>query len=544
MRRIFSLLFILACTQASLAQLSGPLSGTLGPGEFHVVDTISVELGDSLVLMPGTTFHFDGPYPFYIHGTLLAEGTESDSIIFTTDPEANPDRWRGLRFSRFGSSGSQLAYCTVENALTIGESPDSRGGGISCDYSSPTFTNCRIVNNQVMFYGGGLYCSHASPSFVNCIFSGNSARGEVIYGKGGGVCCSRASPSFTSCIIQGNEAGYSGAGVSCYWYSSPIFSNCTINRNATGNWGGGVYCAFYSSPVFENCTISDNAAGWGGGLLCDFDSSPAFINCLISGNSAQQWGGGVECNGTSPTFINCTISGNSTNYRGGGVVCSPGASPIISSTIIAFSIGEGILFSFSSESRIEYCDIFGNSGGDIAFDSDDPSHGPAGIGEVVTTNANGDSCDTYFNIFLDPMFVDTAAGDYHLLAGSPCIDAGDTELPLDPDSTIADIGTFYFHQLDADEVIEVLPMAFALHPNWPNPFNPITNIRYDVPQAGLVSVKVFNILGQEVATLAHGTIPAGSHIISWDASHLPSGIYFCILEARDFTQVQKLVLVK
>lgn len=98
--------------------------------------------------------------------------------------------------------------------------------------------------------------------------------------------------------------------------------------------------------------------------------------------------------------------------------------------------------------------------------------------------------------------------------------------------------------LEVERQPHVTPTAFALHQNWPNPFNPITNIRYDVPQTGPVSVKVFNILGQEVATLVHGTIPAGSHIISWDASHLPSGIYFCIFEARDVAQVQKLVLVK
>ncbi|MBM3324898.1 MAG: hypothetical protein FJY66_04450, partial [Calditrichaeota bacterium] len=99
MKPITPLLILLAMAQLGLAQLSGPLSGTLGPGTFHVVDTISVEAGDSLTLLPGTTFTFDGPFPFRIYGTLLAEGTETDSIIFTTDTSANPDRWRGLRFS-------------------------------------------------------------------------------------------------------------------------------------------------------------------------------------------------------------------------------------------------------------------------------------------------------------------------------------------------------------------------------------------------------------------------------------------------------------
>ncbi len=64
----------------------------------------------------------------------------------------------------------------------------------------------------------------------------------------------------------------------------------------------------------------------------------------------------------------------------------------------------------------------------------------------VTTNVNGDSCDAYFNIQENPLFADTAAGNYHLTEDSPCIDAGDPSSPLDPDGTIADIGAYYYNQ--------------------------------------------------------------------------------------------------
>ncbi len=124
------------------------------------------------------------------------------------------------------------------------------------------------------------------------------------------------------------------------------------------------------------------------------------------------------------------------------------SSATFNSTIIAFSGGAGIYFYNGASSQIEYSNIFDNSGGDIAFEDDNSSHGPPNIGTISTTNANGDSCDTYYNIFLDPMFVDGATGDYLLLEGSPCIDAGDPELPLNPDSTIADIGAFYYDQLE------------------------------------------------------------------------------------------------
>ena len=71
-----------------------------------------------------------------------------------------------------------------------------------------------------------------------------------------------------------------------------------------------------------------------------------------------------------------------------------------------------------------------------------------GLGIPAITNSNGDSCDIYYNIMnKDPLFVDPENGDFHLLQGSPCIDAGDPVSAYDPDNTIADIGAFYFDQL-------------------------------------------------------------------------------------------------
>jgi len=78
-------------------------------------------------------------------------------------------------------------------------------------------------------------------------------------------------------------------------------------------------------------------------------------------------------------------------------------------------------------------------------------------------NVNGDSCDQYFNIFLDPMFADTSTGDYHLTAGSPCIDVGDPASPQDPDSTIADMGVHYYQEPYL--IVTPLSGATSLTPN-------------------------------------------------------------------------------
>ncbi|MFH1010899.1 MAG: right-handed parallel beta-helix repeat-containing protein [bacterium] len=197
MKRAFIPLLLFTLMHASLAQLSGPLSGTLGPGTYHVIDTISVESTDTLQLMPGTTFTFDGGYPFQIYGTLLAEGTESDSIIFTTE-QSDMNRWRGLRFEGAGSSGSRLGYCLIERGYAIGASQGYRGGGICCwNYSSPTFTNCTIRDNWASD-GGGVSCYYSSsPEFMDCTISANLG-GEV----GGGVRCYESSPTFRGVHYQ------------------------------------------------------------------------------------------------------------------------------------------------------------------------------------------------------------------------------------------------------------------------------------------------------------------------------------------------------
>ena len=620
---------LLVFAQTSFSQLSGPLSGTLGPGEFHIVDTISVEQSDTLTLMPGTTFNFDGPYPFHIYGTLLAEGTESDSIVFTTDTLANPERWRGLRFVDSTSSGSVLSYCLIENGYASGESPYDCGGGIYCNQSSLIFSDCEISHNLAFLHGAGVYCqgNSCSPSFINCTINGNRKHGYEPHSGGGGIYCWSASPSFTDCIISGNRTNYgggiycyncganipsftnclisdnlsilnaggvysgnaspsftnciivnntayyyysNGGGVYCWGQSSPHFESCTIAGNYAAESGGGVRCGRNASPVFIDCEISENYAISGGGIDCyERGGTPTFINCTISNNEGIQ-GGGISCYLlASPNFVNCTINSNSSNYgaavscngiaspsflkctisnnvvinSGAGVYCFH-SSPRFNSTTIAFTDGDGIFFDSSAACRIEYCAIYGNSGEDIAFNDNDSTVGPQGVGQLDTTNANGDSCDVYFNIFLDPMFVDASEDDYHLMAGSPCIDAGDPELPFDPDSTIADIGAFYFNQVYAEEPGAVLPVEFTLHPNYPNPFNPTTSIRYDVAQTNRVTLTIYNLLGQHVTQLVDKQHQPGSYIISWNAIGQPSGLYFCRMEALGFIQTRKLVLLK
>ena len=88
------------------------------------------------------------------------------------------------------------------------------------------------------------------------------------------------------------------------------------------------------------------------------------------------------------------------------------------------------------------------------------------------------------------------------------------------------------------------PLVYQLNQNYPNPFNPSTTITYALPKQSQVTLKVFNLLGQEVATLVNGEQTTGTHVVVFDASRLASGVYFYRLEAGTFTQVHKMMLMK
>lgn len=89
-----------------------------------------------------------------------------------------------------------------------------------------------------------------------------------------------------------------------------------------------------------------------------------------------------------------------------------------------------------------------------------------------------------------------------------------------------------------------IPDKYELYQNYPNPFNPETKIKFDIPQPGLVKLAIYNILGEQVALLHNGFLNYGRYESTWNASALPSGVYFYKIESEDFVSIKKLVLLK
>ena len=117
----------------------------------------------------------------------------------------------------------------------------------------------------------------------------------------------------------------------------------------------------------------------------------------------------------------------------------------------------------------------------------------------------------------------------------------------DDDSSSIQIDEIWYNDRPAGlGISDDAPIAtrYELGQNYPTPFNPITHIRFNIPETANAKLTVFNVMGEEIATLVDGVMQAGGHTVSWNAASMPTGVYFYQLESGNFSQTKKLLLVK
>ena len=198
------LVSLLSLTFVGFAQaqdISGPQSGTLGPGTYTVIGDISVRNGETLQIVPGTDFLHTGYYTWTIEGLLTAQGTMGDSIKFVRQNPINEHRWGGLRFQSSASPDCILDYCIIDNCKNTGSA--TSGGGI---YSAAaiTISNSRISNCQTNADGGGISVDEANITVDHCLIVNNAASN---YSNGGGIYLNATQNALiTQCVIAHNSA--------------------------------------------------------------------------------------------------------------------------------------------------------------------------------------------------------------------------------------------------------------------------------------------------------------------------------------------------
>ena len=195
---LLALLSVCVVQFGALAQnLSGYLSGTLGPGTYTVVGNCEVQSGQTLTIVAGTRFEHTGNYAWTIRGRLNAEGTEADPIEFVRQQPITNHRWKGIRFEIGASNLSTLEWCNLDYVYTY-----LNGGAIYLNSVNIAIDHCTITNSEAGS-GGGLYANYCTNGLVieNSTFSTNTA------GNGGGMYFNSCNGSVVrNCVIDHNSA--------------------------------------------------------------------------------------------------------------------------------------------------------------------------------------------------------------------------------------------------------------------------------------------------------------------------------------------------
>ncbi len=350
------------------------------------------------------------------------------------------------------------------------------------------------------------------------------------YWEGGGILIALSSPTIRHNIIRNNNVNRTGGtstgggGIRLGDGAPRILNNIIINN--AGMYGGGLV-SNYAAPIVRNNIVAYNVV------------SPAVAGLPTYGGGGLWFNGNVQGNRIENNTIvgnSATGTGGSAGGRGGGLIAVFGATITTRNNIVWGNTQTtgAQLAAPGSVANVSYSDVEG---------------GFAGVG----------------NIDLNPTFADTS---FYLMTGSPCIDAGDTavafndrEDPGNPGNALwpsrgvlrNDMGAYGgpraailngFLTSVPDVGDKLTPQTFSLLQNYPNPFNPATIIEFQIPQSGFVSLRVFDVLGREVATLVDDAKSPGNYSVRWDATAAGSGTYFARLESNGKSQITKMLLIR
>jgi hypothetical protein len=303
-----------------------------------------------------------------------------------------------------------LNNCILSNNVSQSSQGGGYGGGVynafhstANYYTNCILNNCILAKNSAQYQGGGAYGAELN----NCLISGNNAQ------TGGGI----EGGLLNNCTLSGNSNNAADG----TYLTGTVLTNCTLVANVNGaankcslfgcallqnvgRLGGGAYqCALNNCLIMSNTTTT--VTGSGGGVYgCDL------TNCILVDNISTNGGGAYQS-----TLVNCTVAANTSTRPGGGILSCSAANCII------YYDNNGDFYANSSP--LNYCCV--------------PPPAPSGLRNI--TNA--------------PLFVNLAAGDYHLQSLSPCINSGNnayvqttTDLDGNPRSVggTVDIGAYEY----------------------------------------------------------------------------------------------------
>jgi len=487
-----------------------------------------------------------------------------------------------------GISCNYSAPIIINNTITLNSS--SYGGGISFDrYTSSVITGNNITNNNAV-EGGGISCSvFSSPSITNNTISENSADT-----KGGGIYCYyNSSATITNTIIWNNTASL-GSDIYIY-FSDPSINYCDV----MGGWEGeGNIDAdpLFCNPDGSDYTLAENSpcvgTGEGGDNMGAYDVGCSAINLspVLEPIDDQE----IEEDTDPFIWVTGTYYGSIDNYT----------LYAYSDTADFYVIDEPAVFGYGWRFRLTPAEnwfgeatvtlILAENESGLADTTDfmvtvtPINDSPEPFTLIYPTSSdtfeiNTDTDETYTfywdasedvdsevnytaTITLD-YFGDTYSDEYESTDSLVSISGYEwavlmTNLNLsrwtleyivqatDGEYTVeSEVGEFVFENTSLSTDNELTPLSFRLHQNHPNPFNPVTTLLYDLPEDANVNITIYDMMGRVVSNLVSSQQRAGYKSVQWSATNntgqpVSAGLYLYTIEAGEFRQTKKMVLLK
>jgi hypothetical protein len=334
------------------------------------------------------------------------------------------------------SAGTYIVNCVFDsNYSTISANSFyvAFGLGIANRDSRVEILNCTFTRNTALRGSGAGIESTASQVLIKgCYFSENNIGTESM---GGAILSQSGSSIIDSCMFFNNHGGWFGGAIAIHYDTNSTVRNCIINSN-TALSGGGLAIIFSKSITIEqnvfqdNITVSQAMMSGGGGAIYNQSDSSYIHSCSFLGNSSAYGGAFVngECNGS--VFANCLFAGNVADSAGGVAYNtffwhnSPINYRVVNCSFIKNKSLSASAESFYNDSLttigIDNSIIWGNSGGIINHDATATYAATHSLIQQEPANAQFHNLDGA----IDPLLVDTAAGDYRLRFNSPCINRG------------------------------------------------------------------------------------------------------------------------
>jgi len=358
------------------------------------------------------------------------------------------------------------------------------------------------------------------------IYTGDGNR-DLSFGGKAIALCSESGPTSTIIDCQGtSENNHRGFVFENGEKPASILDGFTITNGLAAGVGGAILCNA-SSPSIINCIFKNNlSTGSGGGIYMDH-CAPTVKLCLFVNNKAPDQGGACFLNYTMAVFFNCTFYQNGAGQGGGAIHTNYSAPVLYNSLITNGTLGAAAYVEEGRNYYIDFncCNIWGNGGRDwiLGYNTQ--------LGIKGNISEDPLYCADVPTVFPDDLYLSSqspcAPENHECGALVGCYDVGCGPTAVEDDLTS-----------------DVLPAGFTLAQNYPNPFNPATRISFDLARGCHVRLKVFNVLGQQVAILVDEYRPAGQYAAMWDGSDLTSGVYLYRLKAGDFMQTKKMLMLK